>query len=382
MILVIVNNYVTPENPYANGFVHRRVLSYLKDDLETKVFVLNKKKKKGKYVFEGVEVYVGYIDDLIEFMETEDVSAVCIHFINRNVIKVLNKIDLNIPIFIYVHGVEALHWYQRIFPYTFSNIKSFLGFCKYAVNNILNMFEIRKFFSRTRKSITLIAVSEWMKKIAKKNWKTGNIEWEVIPNIIDEELFKFEEKDPHLRYNILLIRPFTSGKYANDIAISVIKKLKSKDKHNKIKVKIIGNGHLFDKITKDLKEIENVEINKGFIHQTEIAKIHKQYGIFLCPTRQDAQGVSMCEAMSSGLIPITSNNTAIPEFLPLHYGLACNTEEEMVQKIMEIMEDEKLFIRLSKEMAEIIRKKCGYNSTIRIEIDLIKDRIKKLKQLK
>jgi glycosyltransferase involved in cell wall biosynthesis len=382
MILVIVNNYVTPENPYANGFVHRRVLSYLKDDLETKVFVLNKKKKKGKYVFEGVEVYVGYIDDLIEFMETEDVSAVCIHFINRNVIKVLNKIDLNIPIFIYVHGVEALHWYQRIFPYTFSNIKSFLGFCKYAVNNILNMFEIRKFFSRTRKSITLIAVSEWMKKIAKKNWKTGNIEWEVIPNIIDEELFKFEEKDPHLRYNILLIRPFTSGKYANDIAISVIKKLKSKDKHNKIKVKIIGNGHLFDKITKDLKEIENVEINKGFIHQTEIAKIHKQYGIFLCPTRQDAQGVSMCEAMSSGLIPITSNNTAIPEFLPLHYGLACNTEEELVQKIMEIMEDEKLFIRLSKEMAEIIRKKCGYNSTIRIEIDLIKDRIKKLKQLK
>lgn len=375
MLLVIVNNYVTAENPYANGFVHRRVISYLKDGIETKVFVLNKKKKKGKYSFEGVEVHVGYVDDLIDIFKVEDVSAICIHFLNRNIIKVLNKIDLNIPIFIFVHGVEALNWYERIFPYTFNNIRSTLGFLKYTINNILNMLTIRKYFSNPRKNITLIAVSEWMKEVAKKNWKTGNLEWKVIPNFIDEELFTFEEKDPSLRYNILLIRPFTTGKYANDIAVRVIKKLKSHDKHNKIKVKIIGKGHLFNKITKDLVGIENIELCKGFIHQTEIAKIHKQYGIFLCPTRQDAQGVSMCEAMSSGLIPITSNNTAIPEFLPLHYGLACNTEEEMVEKILEIMRDEKLFIRLSKKMAEIIRKKCGYNSTIQVEIELIREAI-------
>lgn len=377
MILIIVNDYVTLENPYANGFVHRRVLSYIKDGIKTKVFVLNKSKKKGKYSFEGVEVHVGYINDLIDFFKVEDVSAVCIHFINRSVIKVLNKVDLNIPIFIFVHGVEALYWYERIFPYMFRNFRSVLKFAKYAIYNMRNMFAIRKFFSHSRKNITLIAVSEWMKNKAKRNWKTGNLEWKVIPNIIDEELFKFEEKDPSLRYNILLIRPFTSGKYANDIAVRVIKKLKSYDEYNKIKVKIVGDGHLFEKITKDLNGLENIEISKGFIHQTEIAKLHKQYGIFLCPTRQDAQGVSMCEAMSSGLIPITSNNTAIPEFVPLHYGLACNTEEEMVKKIIEIMNNKKLFTQLSAEMAKLIRKKCGYDSTIKIEIDLIKSAIKK-----
>ena len=49
-------------------------------------------------------------------------------------------------------------------------------------------------------------------------------------------------------------------------------------------------------------------------------------GIFICPTRQDAQGVSMCEAMSSGLVPITLYNTAIPECLPNDERLVNNNK--------------------------------------------------------
>ncbi len=39
------------------------------------------------------------------------------------------------------------------------------------------------------------------------------------------------------------------------------------------------------------------------------------YGVFLSPTRMDAQGVMMCEVMASGLLTISSDNTAIPEFI-------------------------------------------------------------------
>ena len=43
--------------------------------------------------------------------------------------------------------------------------------------------------------------------------------------------------------------------------------------------------------------------------------MHKKNGIFMVPTRLDSQGVSRDEAMSSGLVPITNNVAAIPEFV-------------------------------------------------------------------
>lgn len=42
MILVLTNNYPSEDNLYANGFVHTRVLGYLKKGIEVEVFVCKK----------------------------------------------------------------------------------------------------------------------------------------------------------------------------------------------------------------------------------------------------------------------------------------------------------------------------------------------------
>ncbi|XQF90920.1 hypothetical protein ACOBV8_06130 [Pseudoalteromonas espejiana] len=42
-------------------------------------------------------------------------------------------------------------------------------------------------------------------------------------------------------------------------------------------------------------------MNSRFLQPIEIPKVHQKAGIYLGVTRMDAQGVSMCEAMSSGL---------------------------------------------------------------------------------
>ena len=78
---------------------------------------------------------------------------------------------------------------------------------------------------------------------------------------------------------------------------------------------IIGDGPLFDDLIKPLKHFTNVKYQKTFLQHHQIAKIHKNYGIFLIPTRMDSQGVSRDEAMASGLVPITNNVAAIPEFV-------------------------------------------------------------------
>lgn len=169
---------------------------------------------------------------------------------------------------------------------------------------------------------------------------------------------------------ILSIRPFTTGKYANDITVKCVKKLSDTVLFKNITVKIVGKGPHYHKLTDRIANIPNVILDNRFLNQKEIIEHHKEYGIFLCPTRQDAQGVSMCEAMSSGLVPITLYNTAIPEFLPNDKRLICHDCTEMMNLIIYLIEHPDEYTELSKKCSSFIAKKCGYDATVKKEIDI------------
>jgi len=374
MILTIVRNYISEDNIYANCFVHVRVKQYLNNNKKAKVFILNKESKRKTSNIDGVFVEAGNVHDLINFINENDIEAVCVHFIDKLMIDALTKVTKKLRIFIFVHGNEALHWYERIFLDDFNSIRSILGFCKYTFYNVITIPKIKSFLRHTNHGYKLIAVSEWMKRIAEKNWKTKNKDWQIIHNIIDGNIFNYLAKSPDQRFKVLIIRSFSSAKYANDISINVIKKLSNHIEFKEMEFCIIGSGILFTKLTDEIRHFQNVILRQGFIKQYDVAEVHKHYGIFLCPTRQDAQGVSMCEAMSSGLIPITLNNTAIPEFVPSGLGLACNNEDEMVDKILEIVRNPEMFINYSKRVSQFINEKCSKENTTTKEINLMFDK--------
>src|SRR5699024_11554196 len=117
---------------------------------------------------------------------------------------------------------------------------------------------------------------------------------------------------------ILSIRPFASKKYANDQSVKSIQALSKASFFDQLEFHFYGDGVLFDSVLEPIKKFENVFINRGFLLQDEISNLQDAFGIFLCPTRLDSQGVSMCEAMSSGLVHISSNKTAIPEYVTHH----------------------------------------------------------------
>lgn len=372
MVLILVADYKSENQQYVNAFVHTRVKAYLENGIDAKVFVVNSRKRKNIYTYDGVEVTVGDKIDCINYINEHSITAVCAHFITPDMISVLSSINRKLNIYIFVHGNEALMWYERIFPYLFTDFISVLKFIKYIFINIISVSIIRSFLKESKHDITLIAVSEWMKRKAIKNLKCDNRKWYVIPNIIDDKLFIFNEKRPEQRYNLLLLRSFNSGKYANDISINVIKKLAEYKHFDKFNILIMGDGRLFKRLTKDLYKYSNIKIRKGFVQQNKIAAIHKEYGIFLCPTRQDAQGVSMCEAMSSGLIPVTSDNTAIPEFLPESDEFAFKTVDEMAEKIIAVAENEDIFLKQSRMVSDFIHEKCSFDKTVKKEILLFK----------
>jgi len=211
-----------------------------------------------------------------------------------------------------------------------------------------------------------------MKKVMETDVGVKIKNYEIIPNVINTDLFKYEKKDLDKRKKILIIRNFDSRKYANDISINAILKLKEKEYFQDLEFCIFGQGRYFDALTKKLLGLENVKIHNKFLSQMEIARTHKDYGVFLCPTRQDSQGVSMCEAMSSGLVPITSNNTAIPEFVSEEGGyLTDNSPERIVQAIEELYYNEEVFKEKSYKASDLIDRKCDQEAVITKELSFI-----------
>ncbi|MGR5966738.1 glycosyltransferase [Bacillus cereus] len=171
---------------------------------------------------------------------------------------------------------------------------------------------------------------------------------------------------------MLLIRPFHNRKYANDIAAKAIIELSKFSEFKDLEFSIYGEGKYFNKDTERLKRFQNVKINNRFLKQEEIADMHKKFGVFLCPTRQDAQGVSMCEAMASGLVPITSNNTAIPEFVDQNRaGFLTKGPKDIANAILSLYHDPVGFKEMSKKASNRINEICSYEVTIEKELDKI-----------
>ena len=92
---------------------------------------------------------------------------------------------------------------------------------------------------------------------------------------------------------------------------------------------MIGDGPLFEQTLEPLRGFDNITIKKGFITQQKIAELYKQYGVFLCPSRSDTQGVSRDEAMASGLVPVTNGVAAIPEFVDDSCGILAPSKMRM-----------------------------------------------------
>lgn len=357
---VLVSNYPTVEHPNTLGFVHSRVRAYVSYGLEIDVYRIAN--TIYSYHFENIYVQCGPCEYIRKCLKDNKYNLILIHFLDQN------KIDIveDRKCLIWVHGFEALSWKRRLYNinprlplYILDNTRQLKALKKYAIDHPDSKF---------------VFVSDWMYNITCADIKHNIENYNIIHNYIDASIFKYHNKNKDDVRKLLLIRSFQNKKYANDITMKIILALSQKKYFNELNFTIYGEGKFFGKLTNKVKRFPNVQIHNHFLTQPEIAEIQKKHGVFLCPTRQDAQGVSMCEAMSSGLVPLTSMNTAIPEFVQNGAeGWLCDNHNisSFVNAYEKMLFDDDQFKTMSRAASARVQSQCSMENTIVREIELM-----------
>lgn len=370
-ILVLSNQYPSPRALYRNMFVHKRIMAYKEEGLLCDVMRMNTFCNNEFSEFEGINIIEGYADRLGNILESGKIDTVCVHFLDRSMWEILKHFDKKIRILVWLHGAEIQPWWRREYNYT---TKSELEKAK------IESAERQEFWKEIFEEIDnynihFVFVSQYFAdEIFEDNHiKLPEDRYSIIHNCIDTDMFNYIRKSPEQRKQLLSIRPYASNKYANDLTVKCIEKLSEEPFFEELHFLIMGNGDQFERVTAPLKKFSNVTLEKRFLRQEEIAQLHKEYGIFITPTRMDAQGVSRDEAMSSGLVPITNAVTAIPEFVDETCGIMAPGEDymQMAEGIRKLFSDEKLFEEMSENAAMRVRKQSSKKHTICKEIALI-----------
>ncbi|WP_167738181.1 glycosyltransferase [Leisingera sp. NJS201] len=372
-ILVLTKQYPSCDDLYKYGFLHSRVRGYRQQGLNADVFRINSGITKLYDEFENIDVATGDAGLLDATLRSGRYKHVLVHLLDRTMWEVLKKHLHRIQVTIWIHGAEIQHWQRRAFEFTRMSAAQ-VEQKKQRASAYLKLW--REVFSSPEANLHLVFISRTLLEEATADVGRPPPEGRhsVIHNFIDSDIFRYCPKASEDRFRLLSIRPYAGRKYANDLTTAAITALSQRPGFEAYEITIAGDGPDFDEETKALRRFPNVILHQGFLSHAEIADLHRKHGIFITPTRWDSQGVSRDEAMASGLVPISTRCSAVPEFMDETCGIITPPEDALAiaDAIESLSLDPELFLRLSQAAAQRTRAQSGFAQTIAHEIALIR----------
>lgn len=376
--LIVCNAYPSEHQIYRNGFIHTRVKAYIASGIDVEVYYLHPPAPESYvYTYEGVRVTVGNPAAYTEFVRSTEHDMYLIHFSNPDMRAPLETYRSNVPRITWIHGFESEAWHRRWFNFLGSSAEIAAALEKKSSHYDYQQAFNNRQYKDPADTEKFVNVSNWFKKsIVEPDAGVALSNDEVIPNLIDPNHYSFVPKTRESRYRVLSIRPYASYKYANDLTAAAIKTASTRPWFNKFQFTICGSGRDFERIAGPLKKYSNVKLVNRFLNSREIKEMHDQHGVLITPTRFDSQGVSAGEAMASGLVPLSTNIAAIPEFIEHEQsGLLGRPENhnDLVQFLERIHYDPELFQDLSLGAGNKVRAVAGPENTIHREIRMIEE---------
>ena len=369
--LVVSRHYPSYDDLYRYGFVHTRVKSYNQLGAQAEVMRVTSSGDVRFREFENVDVVESGITQFKRTLAAGSYESVAVHIIDRPLWEAVRENLNHVRVVIWAHGSEIQPWWRRAMNHTTDKT---LSLARRISDDRMVMW--REILTLRHPNLSVVFISENQAMEALSDLRLAAAELgncSIVHNFIDGELFRYVPKDAEQRFNLLSIRPFASSVYGNDLTVHAIEALANEPFFDKLRIRVVGDGPLFEKTVEPLRQFSNVELSQCFLTQREIAALHREYGIFVVPSRMDSQGVSRDEAMASGLVPITNHVAAIPEFVDEHCGVLAAPEDALglADGIRRLINSPEEFLQKSRAAARRVRDQSGYQQTIGQELALL-----------
>ncbi|ACS30424.1 glycosyl transferase [Micrococcus luteus] len=368
--LVVVGVYPTLENPYGNGFVHRRVKYFQAAGVRVDVAVIDRSAEPRSYEYDGVHVLVGRGAEAAELLRTRHYESVAAHFLVRSLWEPIQDALAGHRFFAFMHGFESRRWIR-----TMRNHRTQGQVDDSIVDTLERQRFWREVLDHPHGPERFVFVSRWWRRAAQEDMELvfPAQRTAIVHNVIDTDLFCFVPKDPEQRFRVLWVRSAANLNYGADLAVRALERLRDTPLWDRMQVTVIGDGKHFGLFEEAFADDANVTVERRFAVQEEIAALHREHGVFLVPTRLDSQGVSRDEAMASGLVPVTNDAGAVREFVDKDCAMIADAEDVagLADGLRRLMEDPDLFLRMSRAAAARVRAQTSPEHTVDQEMALM-----------
>lgn len=309
-ILVISAGYPSEVNKHGFGFVHARVKLYRRYSHSVYVIVPSRRMEDYQaYEYEGVRVFRVPVEYIEDFVESADPDVIAYHFPDPVVLAKL--VALKRPLVLWIHGADALVTFLHNYyiPFYFKSLASGLASIPF---DIFRNLQLRNLILRDMR-IQMVVPSLWMKSMLMRYLGlpySHNNRIHIIPNPVDTDKFKPMNSCYERKRDLGISVRALNYKYGVDVAIKAIAGLRN------VKLIVVGNGPLREYLKNLAEKYQaNVEfIYEGIPHE-KLSKYYNEVGFFVAPSRTEAQGVAMCEALASGTPAVATRVGGIPEFV-------------------------------------------------------------------
>jgi glycosyltransferase involved in cell wall biosynthesis/2-polyprenyl-3-methyl-5-hydroxy-6-metoxy-1,4-benzoquinol methylase len=273
------------------------------------------------------------------------------------------------PTVFFLHGAEARDYRRLHFNFTTEQMEMQRERLDRA--NVERADFLRE--ASASRDARLVFVSDYLRRVAEADFELHLADAPVVHNVIDGEFFKYRRREPGDRRRLLLVRNFQQYNYGNDIALRALEMLLGEPDLADVTVTIRGFGEYFGPLTRRLQSLPNVDASEGYVESRDLRRLHDEHGVFLVPTRHDTQGVSMGEAMASGLVCVTNRIAAIPEFVSDAEAVLVEGESPRVYAaaLRGLLADPDGFVQRSAAAAARVREQCGVAATVDRELELL-----------
>lgn len=369
-ILIVSQGYPSSTNKHEFGFVHARAKIYSTYGVKSVVYVPSI--NIDNYQYEGIKVFKASYHLLSRIIKMFDPNVIAVHAPSPMLLKYLIKID--VPKVVWIHGAEvllrSLHHYISPFGVKNNIMKFYL-----LIQDIIRNEKLR---SLLRDVIAIVYVSRWMQVMTEKYLRIRHPNSFVVPNPIDTDLFKPLSTLEERSKDCISLRAL-EWKYGIDIAVKAFSRMP-------FKLVVIGRGSLESYIRTLIKVTEaNVELITSGIDHGELPRVYNKFSVFISPSRTEAQGVAMCEAMSCRLPVVATNVGGIPEFIINEYnGLLVPPEDpiSLRQAVIRLLTDTSLYEELSKNARKFVVNNLSYEKIFEEEMRAFKFAIQYFEEYK